>query len=101
MAIQAGGCDVVWPQMAMLGNTRASVVKIWRWPSPTASNGLRVRSASTHRTISKFQSMRLRLLVAAGLAMILLSASLAIDCRDGLGDGETTMTMSASRQHFG
>ncbi|WP_194394431.1 hypothetical protein [Bradyrhizobium sp. CCBAU 51765] len=51
--------------------------------------------------ISKLQSMRQRLLVAAGLAMILLSASLAIDCWDGLGDDETTMTMSASRGHFG
>jgi hypothetical protein len=53
----------------------------------------------------KFQSMRL--LVAAGLAMILLSArlaidsSLAIDWWDGLGDDERTMAMSASRRHFG
>jgi hypothetical protein len=30
--------------------------------------------------------MRPRLLVAAGLSMILLNAGLAIDCWDGLGD---------------
>ncbi|ULL00072.1 hypothetical protein [Bradyrhizobium sp. I71] len=79
------------------------VMKIWRWPLPTASDGVRLRSAPTDCVISNSSrcATRLRLLVAAGLAMILLSASLAIDWWDGLSDDETTMAMSASRRHFG